>query len=160
MSSSGGARERRTAGAAGRGGQPRRRGARVGAGWGGRKESQAGRRLREGGRQERARSCWAGAAAPPCPTARSSTWTPSSGACWKVGRGREGARAPSPGPSPSGSGARAGLRLPGASVAWAGTGREVRWTRPPPRPRAAALEWAPGPGPHAWPGLRVRGRRS
>lgn len=45
-----------------------------------------------------------------------------------------------------------------------GRGQAVRfrgpWTRPPPRPRAAALEWAPGSGPHAWPGLRVRGRRS
>lgn len=57
--------------------------------------------------------------------------------------------------SPSGSGARAGLRLPGASVAWAGTGREVPWLRPPPRPRASALERAPGPGTHAWPGLRL-----
>lgn len=128
----GGARERGTTDAAGRGGRPKRRGGGPGAGWEGRKESQAGRRLQEGGRQERARSWWAGAAAPPCPTARSSTWTLSSGACWKVGKGRGGARAPSLGPSPSGSGARAGPPLPGPSVAWAGTGREDPWPRQPP----------------------------
>lgn len=148
--SRGGARERGTTDAAGRGGRPKRRGGGPGAGWGGRKESQAGRRLQEGGRQERARSWWAGAAAPPCPTARSSTWIPSSGACWKVGRGREGARAPSLGPSPSGSSARAGPPLSGASVAWAGTGREVLWPRQP-----SLL-----PAPRLWSALRGRGRMS
>lgn len=98
---------RRPAGALERGGSARgagrqaeEAGRQAGAGWGGRKERQAGRRQREGGRQEWARSCWAGAAAPPCPTARSSTWTLSSGACWKVGRGGGGRRPPRPGPLP------------------------------------------------------------
>lgn len=73
----------------------------MGRGGPGRAEGALGRKeASEGGRQEWARSCWTGAAEPPCPTARSSTWTLSSGAYWKVGWGGGGHCPPRPNSQP------------------------------------------------------------